>query len=138
MSSVLVESSRERVVRKRKMRGVIVRMLNAYKKAVLFQWGLFNSWHSAKYGADPALAKVNELNARHQESVEAAGTTVWRADAVDRSVGGVKLTDEGARAAIDKRARGQLQNLHVYEGMSALLTFNQDGLVTAFKHYTQS
>lgn len=70
--------------------------------------------------------KVNELNAMHEASVEAAGTRVLRADAVDHSPGGHELTDERARAAIDKRARGQLRTLGVYVGMRALLTQNED------------
>jgi hypothetical protein len=71
-------------------------------------------------------SKVNELNARHEASVESTGTRVLRADAIDRSVGGIEILDERARAAIDKRARGQLPTLGLYVGMHALLTQNQD------------
>ena len=72
------------------------------------------------------VTKVNELNTRHEASVEAAGMAVLHADAIDRSPGGHMLTDEGARTRIDKRARGQLRSLGVYIGMRALLTQNED------------
>ena len=41
-------------------------------------------------------------------------------------MGGVVLTDERTRRAVDKRARGQLRTLGVYVGMHALLTQNED------------
>ena len=72
------------------------------------------------------VSKVNELNTRHEAKLEAAGTNVLRADAVDRTTGGTKLTDERSRCAVDKRARGQLRVLGVYVGMRALLTQNED------------
>ena len=80
--------------------------------------------------------KVNELNERHVDEVRRQGTTVHCLEAEDRRSGkGSLISDDALRSLIDKRARGQLQNLHVYEGMSALLTFNQD-MATEFVNGT--
>ena len=71
--------------------------------------------------------KVQALNARHEESVSAAGTHVEHIHAVDRSYGvGRNITDEAKRRAIDKQTRGQMRRLGIYAGMPALLTRNQN------------
>ena len=69
--------------------------------------------------------KVGELNERHITEVEALGTPVHLAEAVDYSRNGRRIEGEEMRELIDKRARGQQRCLALYEGMSALLTFNE-------------
>lgn len=69
--------------------------------------------------------KVGELNERHIAEVEALGTPVHLAEAVDYSRNGGRIEGEEMRELIDKRARGQQRCLTLYEGMSALLTFNE-------------